>query len=75
MRLLYDRPLRSKLGQDARSIVVRKHSWETVAEATTQLFQQIIDLKNTGARTTTLANASSSLKARMAATINSQDPR
>ena len=31
MRLMSDRALRSKFGQHARSIVVKRHSWKTVA--------------------------------------------
>jgi len=42
LRLLSDSALRAKLGQHARSIVVRKHSWKIVAEATTSLFRELI---------------------------------
>jgi glycosyltransferase involved in cell wall biosynthesis len=44
LRLLSDRPLRIKLGQYARSTVVKRHSWKTVAETTTQLFRELVDL-------------------------------
>jgi glycosyltransferase involved in cell wall biosynthesis len=41
-RLLSDRALRTELGQHGRSIVVKNHSWKTVAEATTRLFQELV---------------------------------
>jgi glycosyltransferase involved in cell wall biosynthesis len=43
IRLLSDRALRNKLGQYARSTVVKRHTWRSVAEGTTQLFQQLVD--------------------------------
>ena len=45
LRLLSDSALRAKLGQHARSIVDRKHSWKVVAEAITELFQELIQLE------------------------------
>jgi glycosyltransferase involved in cell wall biosynthesis len=45
LRLLPDSALRAKLGQHARSIVDRKHSWKVVAEAITELFQELIQLE------------------------------
>jgi len=45
LRLMSDRALRTELGQHGRSIVVKNHSWKTVAEATTRLFQELVVLK------------------------------
>ena len=41
--LLYDQALRRKLGQCARSAIVDVHSWERIADITTELFRQLID--------------------------------
>jgi glycosyltransferase involved in cell wall biosynthesis len=46
LRLLSDSPLRAKLGLHARSIVVKRYSWRSVAEVTTRLFQRLIDLRH-----------------------------
>lgn len=44
LHLLSDEAFRTKLGQYAGSIAVKRYSWRIVAEAITPLFQQLLNL-------------------------------